>query len=108
MVEGLLKAESILVLLSGVTLVIQVVAWKWVRGLANALSEADGRELISIISFLLGWTVILRIIGYTGLIYFGITGETAQVVILSVLTQIAFLFIVGVVWVRLRNFMGKG
>lgn len=98
-----LNLENALVALSGVTLVIQLLAWRWVRRLRDQL-DGDGRELVSIISFLLGWTVVLRLISYVGLLYFAHSGTTDQVVVITVFTQVAFLFIVWVVWRRLNRF----
>jgi len=99
--------EYALVALSGVTLVIQIVSWLWVRRLARRLRGTDGGHLISIISYLLGWTVVLRLIGYAGLVYFGATGTTDPIVQLTVLTQLAFILIVVRVWRQLRQFLNS-
>lgn len=96
--------ESALVVLSGVTLSVQVAGWYWVRKLHRAMRAGDGYRLLGIIAFLLGWTVVLRIIGFFSLLYFAASDSTEEVVLISLLTQIAFLFIVFVVWRRLRGF----
>jgi hypothetical protein len=60
---------------------------------------------VGIVSFLMGWTLVFRLLSLGGIIHYGATDTTGLVVGLSVISQILFLGLVAVVVFRLRRFM---
>lgn len=100
-------AEGILLVLSILSYAVQVLAWIWIRGLAKRLKlSRAGASLVSIVSFLLGGTLLIRAVGGGILLVIGRT-NLAPVYIIAILSQIAFLWLCFEVWRRMRQFMDE-
>lgn len=96
--------ETILLGLSAVTYLVNIIAWVWIRRLRARLS-GGAAELVGIITFLLGWSLLLRILPFLALAYYAVSHDIDMVTTLTVATQIIYLILIGEVWRRMRAFM---
>lgn len=96
-----LVLEVVLLTLALASFAIQIAAWWWVRSLHKRLGNTDGSALVGIVSFLLGWSLSLRVLGIAMWIAFGVPGA----IIGTVVSQLAFFVVMGVVIKRLLALM---
>lgn len=101
-----MELEDVVVILSIILFTAQVLAWRWARGIEKALDGQVGAEAMGILSGVLGWTLVARVIGLAGLgVYDQIGSADAAflaTVVAQVMSAIVFLWATYRVW-RLRG-----
>ena len=83
-----MELEDLVIVLSLGLLAAQILAWKWSRGIERALDGQIGADAMHILSGILGWTLIARIVGIIGLGVYDQTDSVTVALFASVVGQV--------------------